>query len=90
MESDHSRVILRKGDCALHSVHTARLHHRDFPELWVECESPEAAVSHLINQMVRALDSTASQHRRAAIASAIKDIQALGAFLAQSATCIRA
>ena len=71
MDTDLNQVIVTTGATA----HTAEVHHRDFPEVRAEGETPEVAATHLANQMVKALDS-APPWRRQAIEQAIADIQA--------------
>ena len=71
MDADPSRVIVTTGATA----HTNQVHHRDFPEVRAEGETPEVAAAHLANQLVRALDS-APPWRRQAIEEAIVEIQA--------------
>ena len=53
MDTEQSRVIVTIGGTAS----TACVHHRDFPEIRAEGESPKEAASHLVNQLTRALDS---------------------------------
>jgi hypothetical protein len=72
MPIDQSRVIVATGATA----HTTCVHHRDFPEIRAEGETPVAAAGHLANQLKRALDSALTQWRRETIEHAIADIQA--------------
>jgi hypothetical protein len=78
MATDQSRVIVAIGATA----HTTSVHHRDFPEIRAEGETPEVAATHLANQLTRALDSALTQWRRETIGQAIADVQA---FVARSA-----
>jgi hypothetical protein len=71
MDADPSRVIVTTGATA----HTAQVHHRDFPEVRAEGESPAVAATHLANQLVRALDS-APPWRREALERALAEVQA--------------
>jgi hypothetical protein len=71
MDTDLNQVIVTTGATA----HTAEVHHRDFPEVRAEGETPEAAASHLVNQLVKALDA-APPWRRKAFEQAIADIRA--------------
>ena len=77
MESEASRVIVTTGL----SVNTMQVHHRDFPEIRAEGETPRAAANHLANHLARALDSALTQWRRETLGQAIADIQA---FVAQN------
>lgn len=76
MRSDQSRVIVEDGLCACCSVHTKQLHHRDFPEIRVECGSVAEGVTHLTNQLARAREGIQSVWRREAIDQAIADVGA--------------
>ena len=71
MDADPSPVIVTTGATA----HTAQVHHRDFPEVRAEGQSPAVAATHLANQLVRALDS-APPWRRGALEQALAEIQA--------------
>jgi hypothetical protein len=72
MATDLSRVIVTTGATA----HTHCAHHRDFPEIRAEGETPAVAASHLVNQLIRALDSALTQWRRQTIEQAIADVKA--------------
>jgi hypothetical protein len=76
MPSDQSLIIVAIGATA----HSTTVHHRDFPEIRAEGESPPVAATHLVNQLTRALDSALTQWRRATLEQAIADIEA---FVAQ-------
>jgi hypothetical protein len=76
MEALEEKIVLARSECAGHSVHTSRMHHRHFPELWVECESPIAAANHLHNQLIRAMDSVSGIHARESFASALAEVDA--------------
>ena len=72
MEADLSRVIVTTGATA----HATQVHHRDFPEIRAEGETPEVAATNLANQLVRALDSALTPWRRETIEQAIADVKA--------------
>jgi hypothetical protein len=72
MASDPSRVIVVTGV----TMHSTSVHHRDFPDIRAEGETPAVAATHLINQLTRALDSALTQWRRGTLEQAIADIQA--------------
>ena len=72
MTVDHRRVIVAIGATA----GSASVHHRDFPEIRAEGETPAAAASYLANQLNRALDSALTKWRRETLGQAIADIQA--------------
>jgi len=76
MATDSSRVIVTTGATA----NTSQVHHRDFPEIRAEGESPAVAARYLSNHLVRALDSALTNWRRETIQQAIEDVQA---FVAQ-------
>ncbi len=75
MAIDLSRVIVSTGATA----NTTSIHHRDFPEIRAEGETPAVAASHLANHLTRALDSALTQWRREAVEQAIADVQAFAA-----------
>jgi hypothetical protein len=75
MGTDISRVIVTKGA----TTSTTQVHHRDFPEIRAEGESPAVAARHLSNQLARALDSALTNWRRETIQQAIADVQAFAA-----------
>jgi hypothetical protein len=72
MTTEPSRVIVTIGATA----HATSVYHRDFPEIRAQGDSPEAAASHLSNQLTRALDSALTKWRRETIEQAIADVQA--------------
>jgi len=72
MAIDQSRIIVATGATA----HTTSIHHRDFPEIRAEGETPAVAATHLLNQLSRALDSALTPWRRDTVTQAITDVQA--------------
>lgn len=72
MATDPSRVIVTTGA----TTNTARVHHRDFPEIRAEGESPTVAARNLSNHLTRALDTALTNWRRETIQQAIADVQA--------------
>ena len=72
MTTEESRVVVTIGATA----HTTQVHHRDFPEIRSEGESPTIAATHLVNQLVRTMDSALTNWRREAIQQAIDDVKA--------------
>jgi hypothetical protein len=72
METDQSKVIVSIGA----SASTARVHHRDFPEIRAEGATPREAASLLVHQLSRALDSALIHWRRDRVTEAIADVQA--------------
>ena len=58
------------------TANATQVHHRDFPEIRAEGETPEDAAAHLANQLTRALDSALTDWRRETIEQAIADVQA--------------
>ncbi len=71
MDSEQTSVIVSTGATA----HTALVHHRDFPEIRAEGESPELAANQLVNHLTRALDSALTVWRRDRIEKAIAEVQ---------------
>jgi hypothetical protein len=76
MTIEQDRVIVAIGATA----GSACVHHRDFPEIRAEGETPAAAATYLANQLIRALDSALTIWRRETLGQAIADIEA---FVAQ-------
>jgi hypothetical protein len=72
MASVQSPVIVATGATA----HSTSVHHRDFPEIRAEGETPALAATNLANQLTRALDSALTQWRRETLGQAIADVQA--------------
>ncbi len=72
MTNDPSSVLVATGATA----QSSSVHHRDFPEIRCEGETPAVAATHLANQLTRALDSALTQWRRETIQGAIADIEA--------------
>ncbi len=75
MATDQDRVIATTGSTA----QATQVHHRDFPEIRAEGESPRAAATNLANQLTRALDSALTNWRRDAIQKAISEVEAFAA-----------
>jgi len=57
METDQSRVIAIEGECDCHTVHLAKVHHRDFPHMHAEAVTPTIAAAYLAEQLTRVLDT---------------------------------
>ncbi len=72
MAMDQDRVIVMTGATA----QATQVHHRDFPEIRGEGETPSAAAENLANHLTRALDSALTNWRRDAIQQAIAEVQA--------------
>jgi hypothetical protein len=72
--TDPSRIILRSGGGVGHSVRTTQVHHRDFPEVSAEGESPLRAADRLVLLLDRALDSAPSPWHRQGIEQAKADV----------------
>ncbi len=72
MSTDQDRVIVTTGATAQATM----VHHRDFPEIRAEGQSPQAAAANLANQLTRTLDSALTKWRRDAIEQAIAEVQA--------------
>lgn len=73
MATEESRVIVTAGSAG-HANQT-QVHHRDFPEIRAEGETPAAAAAHLVNHLTRTLDSALTTWRRDQIQQAIADVQ---------------
>jgi hypothetical protein len=75
MGTDQSRVVLTSGACDCHTIHSTHAHHRDFPEIQAEGESPVHAAIRLINQLALALDTACDRWHREAVEWAIADVK---------------
>ena len=75
MATEQSRVIVTTGATA----QAVQIHHRDFPEIRAEGESPSSAANNLVNHLTRALDSALTKWRRDAIQQAIDEVKAFAA-----------
>jgi hypothetical protein len=71
MDTELSRVIVTISG----SSSTASVHHRDFPEIHADGNSPKEAATLLIHQLTRALDSALIDWRRDRVNEAIADVQ---------------
>ncbi len=74
---DPSRLIVTTGATA----RTVQVHHRDFPEIHADGEDARGAAEHLVNQLIRAIDSALTPWRRDTVQKAIDDVKA---FVAQA------
>jgi len=72
MATDQGPVIVATGA----TPNSARVHHRNFPEIRAEGETPVAAATNLANTLTRALDSALTAWRRDTIGQALADIEA--------------
>jgi hypothetical protein len=71
--TESTRVIVTTGSTG--PANQVQVHHRDFPEIRAEGESPAAAGTQLVNHLTRALDSALTIWRRETIEQAIADVQ---------------
>ncbi len=72
MTQDPGKVVVSSGL----STGGLQIHHRDFPEIRAEGESPTEAASYLINKLNGALDTALTDWRRQGIETAIADVSA--------------
>jgi hypothetical protein len=68
------RIIVTGGEYERHSVHTAHLHHRDFPELWTEGNSTIEGAERLLNTLAQAREAAESDWHRDALQRAWDDV----------------
>jgi hypothetical protein len=76
MTCNPSQVVITTEDLKWPAVHASFAHHRDFPEVRGEGESPADAAARLVDQLSAALDNAPSDWRRQGIRRAIEDVQA--------------
>jgi hypothetical protein len=74
MTSDLNRVIVTSGGDGYYSIHTSQIHHRNFPEVFAEGESPLRAADNLILLLDRARDGAPDPWHRQDIEQAIADV----------------
>lgn len=74
MLTDQSCLIVEDALCVSCSVHTLRVHHREFPEIRAECGSVTEGVTHLIGQLTCARENIESQWHRELIDRAIAEV----------------
>ncbi|RUL88895.1 hypothetical protein [Tautonia sociabilis] len=72
MSTGDERVIVSPGATA----GLSSAHHRDFPEIRAEGESPTDAAEQLVHHLTRTLDSALTGWRRESIEQAIADVRA--------------
>jgi hypothetical protein len=85
MRTDPNQVIVHPTECsACSAVHTTRVHHREFPEVWAECGSSAEGATHLMLLLSRFLDGAGSHYRRDAIEQALADVEAFLDTLAEA------
>jgi hypothetical protein len=75
MATEQDRVIVTTGSTAQATL----IHHRDFPEIRAEGETPAAAANNQATHLTRALDSALTKWRRDAIEQAIAEVQEFAA-----------
>ncbi len=76
MSSNPDQVVVTPAGQSVLAVHVAAVHHREFPEVQGEGDSPEDAASRLAELLARTLDSAPSDWRRENIERAIQDVRA--------------
>ncbi len=77
METDQSRVIAIEGECDCHTVHLAKVHHRDFPHIHAEAVTPTIAAAYLAEQLTRRPRHGARPREPGQIQKAIDDVRYL-------------
>ncbi len=76
MSSDLSQIIVTTKTDPFRSAHGLTVHHRHFPEVRGEGDSPEEAAARLAELLSRTLDSAPSNWRRGILLRAIEDVRA--------------
>ena len=76
MVTNPNQVIAQTGECACHSVHITRIHHRHFPEIRAECGTAAEGATHLSNHLARELEAAGDNWHRESIEQAVADVQA--------------
>lgn len=78
MIRDPEQVVVTPAGPPVLASQMSVVHHRDFPELRGEGESPGDAAARLADLLARMLDSAPSEWRREQIEQAIEDVLAFG------------
>jgi hypothetical protein len=76
MSSNPDQVVVTPAGYSVLAVHASAVHHRDFPEVQGEGDTPEDAAGRLADLLARTLDSAPSDWRRGTIERAIDDVRA--------------
>lgn len=76
MLSNPDQVVVTPAGHSILAVHAAAVHHRDFPEVHSEGNSPVDAATRLADLLARSLDSAPSDWRRENLERAIEDVRA--------------
>ena len=74
--ADTNQVVVEAGNCTCHTVHIAHIHHRNFPEIWAECETAAEGATRLSNLLSQELKATGDNWHRESIELAVADVQA--------------
>ncbi len=76
MMSNPSEVIVIAEDRPSVVVHSLSVHHRVFPEIRAEAQSPEDAAVRLGELLSHSLDNAPNDWRRDALVRAVEDVRA--------------
>ena len=74
MLADPSCVIVEDGLCVCHSVPFKRIHHRDFPEIWVEAGTVAEGVARLADMLYLYQEGARSAWHRETLDLAIAEV----------------
>jgi quercetin dioxygenase-like cupin family protein len=70
------KVVLTDALCACHAVHTLHAHHRNFPDVHVEGQTPGDAAVQLADRLLRVLDTVNTTAQREQVEQALADVRA--------------
>ncbi len=76
MVSNPNQVVVVPEDRDDLHIHGMSAHHRDFPEVHAEGDSPRAAAARLAEILALSLDNAPSDWRRQSLQQAIEDVRA--------------
>jgi hypothetical protein len=71
-----AQVIVSTEDCDWCSVNAVFAHHRTFPEICGEGETPREAAERLVQRLTSGLDAAPCGWRRECVERAIEDVRA--------------
>lgn len=76
MSANPTQIIVTTEVWVGHPVSTIHAHHRNFPEIQAEGETPLAAAAELAHQLQQALEGVSDPWHRSTVVQAMEDLQA--------------
>jgi hypothetical protein len=76
MKSVQTPIVVKNSECGHCAVHTKRVHHREFPEIWAEAGTTSESAAHLSHHLEKAREGSRSAWHLEGIERALKDLAA--------------